>query len=82
MTIEFTVRKSVEGGEGSLSAFLVYNEIESTGEAYPDYKPSTLDYGFNALFYATLSMFICTIVGHITARVLRREAELRKRPRR
>ncbi|PCN50767.1 hypothetical protein B6U99_02655 [Candidatus Geothermarchaeota archaeon ex4572_27] len=77
VTIELVVRKFVEGGEGALTAFLVYNKVDSSGEVYEDYRPATLDYGFNALFYATLAMFICTVVGHITARVLRKEAELR-----
>lgn len=78
LTFTLSIEKMVERGEGKLEAFLIYNEIDSTGNIFHEYKLETIDYGFNTFFYMSLSLFIVVITGHILSKVLRREMEIKE----
>jgi len=76
--LSFTLmaRKHVKSGEGKLNAYLIYNEIDSSGNVFEDFELSTLDYGFNSLFYASLSFFIVVITGQLLHKILLREMKI------
>ena len=61
LTMLLKAKKIVENGEGKLTANLIYNEIDSTGELHEKYELKTMDYGFNAFFYASLSLSLIHI---------------------
>ena len=73
LTLDLSVKKWVQNGQGRLVAYLVYNEIDSSGTVFEDFKLTTLDYGFNSFFYASLSLFIVVIIGQVLHKILLRE---------
>jgi len=79
ITIQIICRKIVIQGSGKLDAPIILNDVDSSGKIYSKYELKTLDYGFNALFYASLSFFILVIVGQILHKMLLREMGLLKK---
>lgn len=73
LTLTLSAKKWVIGGKGKLHAYLIYNDIDASGNVFSNFELSVIDYGFNSFFYASLSFFIVVITGQILYKILLKE---------